>query len=70
MKIFIKFLMFVVVLGVAGLFFIKNPEGKPWLQIDYFIPDVEPIINTWNNLKQGDLAGAPKTITGKTQVYR
>ncbi len=33
MKIFIKLLLLLVVLAIAGLFFIKKPDGTPWLSV-------------------------------------
>jgi hypothetical protein len=70
MKLFIKFLMFVVVLGVAGLFFIKKPDGAPWLTASAFIPDVTPIKKMLASVKRGSLTDASQNRSGKTQVYR
>lgn len=35
----IKLIMGLLVLGMAGLFVIKKPDGSPWLNINDFLPD-------------------------------
>jgi hypothetical protein len=40
MKLIIKFFSFLLVLGLAGLFVIKKPDGTPWLSLDDFIPNI------------------------------
>ncbi len=39
MKIFIKFMIFIVVLGLAGPFIMKGPDGLPLMDYRDFIPD-------------------------------
>lgn len=34
MKLMIKLCVFVLVLGVAGLFVLKRPDGRPWLTLN------------------------------------
>jgi hypothetical protein len=70
MKLSIKFLVFIVVLGMVGLFFIKNPDWRPLLQVDDFVPQAPSIMKSWNDITQGDLEVGSKTITGKSKVYR
>lgn len=41
MKFFIKFLLLLLVLGMAGPFFLKRPDGKPWLTMDQVLPNNE-----------------------------
>lgn len=36
MKIFVRFMIFILVLGLAGPFFLKRPDGRTWMQM----PDV------------------------------
>jgi len=36
----LKILMGLLVLGIAGLFFIKGPSGEPFLSLDDLIPEV------------------------------
>ncbi|MBT4519900.1 MAG: hypothetical protein HOC23_07825 [Halieaceae bacterium] len=36
MGLFIKFIVFLLILGLSGLFFLKRPDGNPWLSIDDF----------------------------------
>ncbi|MGH1487754.1 MAG: DUF4124 domain-containing protein [Cellvibrionaceae bacterium] len=40
MKLIVKFFCFLLVLGFAGLFVLKKPDGTPWLSLDDFIPDI------------------------------
>ena len=38
MKLFSKLMLLILVAGIAGLFFIKKPNGSPWLDWRDFIP--------------------------------
>ncbi len=40
MSLAIKFFCFLLVLGFAGLFVLKKPDGTPWLSLDSIIPDL------------------------------
>ncbi len=40
MSLAIKFFCFLLVLGFAGLFVLKKPDGTPWLSLDGLIPDL------------------------------
>ena len=40
MGLIIRFFSFLLVLGIAGLFFIKKPDGSPWLSLEQFKPDI------------------------------
>ncbi len=53
MNLAIKFFCCLLVLGLAGLFVLKQPDGTPWLSLNDFAPDlskvatsVEGLINT------------------------
>ena len=39
MSLMIKFFCILLVLGVAGLFIVKKPDGSPWLSVNDFIPE-------------------------------
>ncbi len=52
MKLFIKLLIFIVVLGVSGLFVLKRPDGQPWLDIRAFIPDFKREAAALDGVKQ------------------
>lgn len=75
MKLYVKFLLFILVLGVAGLFFIKKPDGQPWLSLDDFMPDVPSLMAQASNMLDGaerklDKATSSDPNAGKTKVYK
>ena len=39
MKLFSKLMLLLLVVGIAGLFFLKKPNGSPWLDWRDFIPN-------------------------------
>jgi hypothetical protein len=43
MNLMIKFFCFVLILGLAGLFVLKKPNGSPWLNTEDFIPNTQGI---------------------------
>jgi hypothetical protein len=45
MKLFIKLLLVILVLGMAGPFFLKRPDGRPWMEP----ADVMPKISQWQH---------------------
>lgn len=74
MKLFIKFLLFMVVLGVAGLFVMKRPDGQPWLNPADFTPDTSAAERFIGHVKNwlggfGDDNAEPEPF-GQTKVYR
>jgi len=40
MGLMLKFFSFLLVLGFAGLFVMKNPDGQPWLSAEDFVPEI------------------------------
>ena len=40
MKLVIKVLLLILVIGVSGLFVLKRPDGEPWLRLEEFGIDV------------------------------
>ncbi len=40
MNIAVKFLCLLLLLGMAGLFYIKNPDGEAWLSAEDLVPEV------------------------------
>lgn len=79
MKLFIKFLLFVLVLGLAGPFFLRSPNGEPYLDYREFVPSVSSIkekangiINTASGSSSDNLPPNEEiqTSDGKVQVYR
>jgi len=54
MALFVRFLMCVVVLGVAGLFVLKAPDGNTWLSLDDITDPMESsLANIGNKVQQG-----------------
>lgn len=75
MKLYVKFLLFILVLGIAGLFFINKPDGQPWLSADDFMPDVPGLMAQASNMLDGaerqlDKATSSDPNAGKTKVYK
>lgn len=48
----IKLMMVSLVLGMAGLFVIKKPDGTPWLTINEFLPNSQSISVITENMSQ------------------
>lgn len=40
MKLFLKLITLLLVLGLSGPFFLRGPDGQPWLDYRDFLPDV------------------------------
>jgi len=40
MGLMLKFFSFLLVLGFAGLFVMKNPDGQPWLSAEDVVPEI------------------------------
>ena len=75
MKLYVKFLVFVLMLGVAGLFFIQKPNGQPWLSANDFMPDTAALmakLNGWlGSAERGvERATSSDPNAGKTKVYK
>lgn len=75
MKLYLKFLLFILVLGIAGLFFIKKPNGQPWLSVDDFMPNIPELMAQGSNLfdsaqRSVDKATSSDPNAGKTKVYK
>lgn len=69
MSLTIKFFCFLLVLGFAGLFFIKKPDGTPWLSLNDLKPDVSltSVTETIEDMVPQQSVGGEK---GKVPVYR
>ncbi len=78
MKIYLKLMIFALVLGLAGPFFLKRPDGRPWLEVDDFLPDMSAIgaraENGWSWVvgRVEDAVGEENLDlpSGKTKVYK
>ena len=76
MKLFIKFLVFVLVLGLAGPFLLKGPDGRPLMDAHQLVPDVAAwphrLERWWNRmLREGEiLVEEGPAAAGKTRVYK
>lgn len=77
MKLFIKLAILVLILGIAGPFFLKGPDGKPYLDFREFVPNLSGIKRTAQNVV-GDLQDVANDVSGsdspntfgKTKVYK
>lgn len=50
MKLFIKLVSFILVLGLSGPFFLRGPDGRPWLDYREFLPDFAALSRKARNL--------------------
>ncbi|CBL47356.1 hypothetical protein HDN1F_37730 [gamma proteobacterium HdN1] len=62
MKLFIRLMMFVVVLALAGPFFLKGPNGKPL----FTLPSLN--LNDWNPMKLLNREAGAQTPMNNEQV--
>lgn len=67
MKLIVRFFSFIFVLGFAGFFFIKKPDGTPWLSLNDLIPSKESISDTLGQVVPDQVVGGDG---GKVSVYR
>lgn len=74
MKLMIKCLLLVLVLGLAGPFFLKKPDGTPWMDARQLLPDVKSwqlsLTRWWRDTKVSVDVGDGVGSAGKTTVYR
>lgn len=77
MKMFVRFMLLILVLGLAGPFFMKKPDGSPWMTIDDVLPSKTAISHQWENVNRwfdSLFNGVGRQLgneqMGKTQVYR
>jgi len=72
MGLIIKFVSFLLVLGVAGLFFIKKPDGQPWLSMDDLIPDTSSIKRSISDAMPDQVVGGSGStfLEDKVSVYK
>ncbi|MGH1441543.1 MAG: DUF4124 domain-containing protein [Cellvibrionaceae bacterium] len=68
MGLIIKFFSFLLVLGVAGLFFIKKPDGSAWLSLDDFTPDTSAIKRSISDAMPDQVVGG--SDGDKVSVYK
>lgn len=73
MKIFVRLMMLVLVLGLAGPFFLKGPNGQPWMKPADVMPDTRPVegyIHKLRAMVSGWFSEEPLEPIGQTKVYR
>ena len=70
MNLIVKFFCFLLVLGIAGLFFIKKPDGTPWLSLDDFIPDARSIKNTLDDAMPEQIIGGGESESVAVYKWR
>lgn len=79
MKIFIKLMILVLVLGLAGPFVLKGPDGRPWMSVDDL--GINSGALSWERLSLrakglwSEVTGGVSRITGGepargTRIYR
>lgn len=73
MKLFTKFLLFILVLGLAGPFLMKRPDGRPWMDYRDLIPDTDKLAyeakSALNDAKVS-VQSISDEKAGQTKVYR
>jgi len=72
MGLIVKFFSFVLVLGVAGLFFINKPDGNPWLSMDDLTPNISSIKRSVSDAIPDQLVGGSdgNFLDEKVSVYK
>jgi len=77
MKLFVKVMLVLLVLGLAGPFFMKKPDGSPWMTVDDVLPNKASLTHQWqrfngwlSSLSSGVGRQLGNEQMGKTQVYR
>jgi hypothetical protein len=68
MSLFVKFFSFIIVLGIVGLFFLKKPDGTPWLSVSDFTPDVGSIKRSISDVIPENANG--ETASESVSVYK
>lgn len=75
MKLYVKFLLFILVLGMAGPFILKGPDGKPWMELADITPDfnrlsadMQSAINKAGRMFDKTTSSDPNA--GTTKVYK
>lgn len=43
----IRWMLVILIVGICGLFVLRDPEGDPWLKVSDFMPDVSAIEFQW-----------------------
>lgn len=66
MSLMVKFFCLLGVLGFAGLFVMKNPDGQAWLSPEDFLPDIS--LN--NILSKNPFATVSNSTDSAVAVYR
>ncbi len=67
MKLFVKLMALVLVLALAGPFFLKGPDGKPLMEIDSVLAGIR---NQWNRLVADTGRSVGIEDAGKVEVHR
>jgi hypothetical protein len=71
---FVKLIVFVMLIAFAGLFFVKDPKGNPFLTVDEFIPSVPSMPSIPSLPEAADLlpVSNPESFTksGLTTIYK
>lgn len=76
MNLAIKFFCFILVIGLAGLFVLKKPDGQAWLSVDDFTPDLNKITSKANtffsrpNTSTQEASTEAVTIKKSNGIYR
>ncbi len=68
MSLFVKFFSFLIVIGIAGLFVLKKPDGTPWLSLHDFMPDTSSIKRSISDVIPEKASGGG--VRENVSVYR
>ena len=73
MKLMIKVLALIFIIGMSGLFVLKRPDGRPWLSVSDFVPSPGEIAadakNAFGNSKEALAGGQSENLLGQ-RVYK
>ncbi len=76
MKLFIKLILVVLVIGLAAPFVLKDPDGKPWMNINSILPDLRAMLQQGKGAldqavdKTKSLSGNDASSSKKTKVHK
>lgn len=65
MKLFVKFLLFLLVLAFAGQFVVKGPDGKPLMSLDKLFPGKGGSITSIANQAQSAISGGATSTSSE-----
>lgn len=72
MKLFIKLIIFILVLGLTAPFILKRPDGSPWMSLESVLPDFYALFRQGKGTldKAIDKTKSKAPTSTKTKVHK